>query len=528
MTNSISDIEEADTIFVIGSNTTEGHPVIGSQIKRVVKYRGVPLIVADPRRIELTRYATIHLRHACGTDVALLNGLMHVILAEALYDKAFVAKRTQGFDELQSLLAAYTPELVERITGVSQTQLRHAARLYAQSNAAMIFYAMGITQHSTGTDNVKSVANLAMLTGNLGKPGAGVNPLRGQNNVQGACDMGALPNVFPGYQRVTDPEIRAKFERAWHTSLPDGAGLTLVEMMNAAHAGQVKGMFVIGENPVLSDPDANHVRSALRNMDFLVVQDIFLSETAELADVVLPAVSFAEKGGTVTNTERRVQLTRPAIRAIGQARTDGDILCDLAGRMGYPMSYDSSAEVMHELASLTPIYGGMTHDRVADKGLQWPCPSLDHPGTPYLHKDRFTQGLGKFHAVEYLEAKELPDDQYPFLLTTGRLLYHWHTGTMSRRAKALHEIAPEGYVEIHPEDAQVLGVDSDEWVHVASRRGEVTVRVCVAEIVPQGTVFMSFHFREAAANLLTHAALDPMSKIPEYKVCAVSIQKATR
>jgi len=527
MTNSIEDFEVTDCVFVIGSNTTECHPIIGAAIKRAAVHRGVPLIVADPRTIELTDFSQVHLRQKSGTDVALINAMMHVILEEGLEDTGYIAERTEGFDGLRRAVEPYTPEFAEKITGVPAEDISRAARLYASAPAASIVYSMGITQHTTGTDNVLSLANLALLTGNVGKPGAGVNPLRGQNNVQGACDLGALPNVYPGYQKVDDEEIRGKFEAAWGVSLPPVPGLTVVEMVNAAADGTLKALYIMGENPMLSDPDTNHVEEALKNLDFLVVQDIFLTETAQLADVVLPATSFAEKEGTFTNTERRVQRVRKAIEPPGEARVDWDITCDLARRMGYEMSYPDAAAIEDEIAQLTPIYGGITYDRLEEGALQWPCPDRDHPGTPYLHKGRFSRGLGKFHAVEFLPPQELPDDDYPFVLTTGRILQHFHTGSMSRRTDVLDKLVSVGAIEMNPADAERLGVADGEPVKVLSRRGEIQIAARVTERVMPGTLFLAFHFREAAANLLTIAALDPVAKIPEFKVCAVRVEKCS-
>ena len=527
MTNSIDDLEQSDCLFVIGSNTTECHPIIGSGIKRAVR-RGATLIVADPRAIELTEFAALHLRQRNGTDVALINAMMHVILDEHLEDTAFIAERTEGIEALREAVKPYTPQLAERITGVPADDIARAARLYATAPAAAIVYSMGITQHTTGTDNVLSLANLAMLTGNVGKPGAGVNPLRGQNNVQGACDLGALPNVYPGYQKVDDPQAREKFQAAWGVSLPARPGLTVVEMIDAAADGRLKGLYVMGENPMLSDPDVTHVEQALQRLDFLVVQDIFLSETARLADVVLPAACFAEKDGTFTNTERRVQRVRAAVAAPGRARADWEILCDLARRMGCEMSYAGPGAVQDEIASLTPIYGGITYDRLDGAGLQWPCPGRDHPGTAYLHQGRFTRGLGKFHAVEFAPPAELPDEEYPLLLSTGRVLEHWHTGTMSRRSAALDELVSAGVIEIHPDDAGQLGVADGQAVRVTSRRGEIRIAARVTERVARGSLFLAFHYREAPANRLTIAALDPVAKIPEFKVCAVRLEPCSQ
>ena len=524
MTNPIEDFDLTDCIFVIGSNTTECHPVIGSAIKRAVRQRNVPLIVADPRAIELTELAAIHLRHEGGSDVALINAMMHVILHEGLENKQFIAERTEGFEELRKAVEPYTPELGQKITGVPAEDIVRAARIYAQAPAASIVYSMGITQHTTGTDNVVSLANLAMLTGNVGKRGAGVNPLRGQNNVQGACDMGCLPNVYPGYQRVDDEKLRAKFEAAWGAKLPAAPGLTVVEMINAGAEGRLKALCIMGENPMLSDPDIGHVEEALRKLDFLVVQDIFLSETARLAHVVLPAAGFAEKDGTFTNTERRVQRVRKGVEPPGKAREDWAIICDFARRMGCRMSYADASAILDEINSLTPSYAGITYERLEKGSLQWPCPDRQHPGTPVLHKDRFTRGLGKFHAVQYVPPKELPDEEFPFLLSTGRILEHFHTGTMSRRSDVLDKLVSVGAVEIHPDDALRLGITDGMQVRLTSRRGRIEIAARVTGRVSRGTLFLAFHYREAPANRLTIAALDPEAKIPEFKVCAVRIQ----
>lgn len=527
MTNSIRDcIEKANVILVIGSNTTEQHPVMGYLIKHTVESKGTKLIVADPRKIELTEYADVWLRQRCGTDVALLNGIMNVIISEDLYDHEFVEKRTENFEELKKVVSNYTPEKAEEITGIPKEMIIEAARLYAKADQASILYSMGITQHITGTDNVLSVANLAMLTGNLGKEGSGVNPLRGQNNVQGACDMGALPPFFPGYQKIFDPEVITKFEKAWGVKLSTSGGLTVVEMIDAASKGNIKGMYILGENPMLSDPNLHHVEEGLKNLEFLVVQDIFLTETAELADVVLPGCCFAEKDGTVTDSCRRVQLLHKAVIPPGESKQDWEIICELSKRMGYEMTYHHPKEIMEEIAYLTPSYGGIDYERLEKgEGLQWPCPNKEHPGTPILHKETFTRGKGFFKGVEYQPAEEVPEKDYPFTLTTGRLLYHFHTATMTRRSKALDAIVPEGYAEINPNDAEKLGIKDGEFITVDSRRGKIKVKANVTDKVDEGTVFIPFHFKEAAANLLTIDALDPVAKIPEYKVCAVKVRK---
>ncbi len=525
MTNSIEELEKSDVILLTGSNTREMHPVISTYMKRGVVSGKTKLIVADPRRIDLVDFAEIWLRQKPGSDVAWLNGMMHVIIKEELYDRAYVKERTEDFDALAKAVAAYTPERVEQISGIPAEDLIRAARLYAQAPAASIAYAMGITQHINGTDTVKSVANLAMLCGNIGKEFGGVNPLRGQNNVQGACDMGCLPNVLTAYQNVTVPEVREKFAKFWGIDgIPEKPGLTIVEIINAAVSGQVKGLYVVGENPMLSDPDLHHVEEGLRSLDFLVVQDIFLTETAQLADVVLPAATFAEKEGTFSNTERRVQRVRKAVEPPGAALPDWQIICDLAGRMGYKMKYPDAEAVFEEMTRCTPSYAGMNYQRLDRGGLQWPCPTRDHPGTKYLHKDKFVRGKGKFHAIEWVPPAELPDEEYPFLLSTGRVLFQYHTGTMTRRSEGLNGCAPECFVEMNVQDAAKLGISGGEPVKVTSRRGSLTAKAVVGETTAEGTVFIPFHYFEAAANNLTIAALDPQAKIPEYKICAVKLE----
>ncbi len=539
MTNSIRDItEESRCIFIIGSNTSEQHPVIGIKVRRAKRQRGAKLIVADPRRIDIADYADLYIRHKPGTDIALLNGLMHILLREGWHDEAFVAERTEGFDAFKAVVDRYNPERVSKITDVPVEQLEAAARMLAENRPGALLYAMGITQHIVGVANVMSCANLQMLLGNMGLAGGGVNPLRGQNNVQGACDMGGLPNVYPGYQRVTDGEIRTKFEAAWGVELSDQVGLTVTEMLNAAETGQVRGLYVIGENPMTSDPDLNHVRRALRETEFLVVQEIFFSETCQYADVILPAASFAEKEGTFTNTERRVQRVRRAVAPPGEARADQWIISELARRMialgavspredaphaGW--SYAGPAEVTAEIGALTPIYGGVSHARL-ERGeqLQWPVRGPDHPGTPILHVGQFSRGLGRFAAVEHVPPDELPDKKYPLMLTTGRVLYHWHGGEMTRRARNLEAMYPEALVEIHPLDAQKKGVADGALIKVTSRRGEIVAKAQVTERVAPGLIFATFHFPESAANFLTNPALDPQAKIPEFKVCAVRVE----
>jgi len=525
MTNAIEDIESAEVILITGSNTTANHPVLASYVKRAVKLKGAKLIVVDPRRIPITRFATLWLRQNLGTDVAWINGMMHVIIKENLFDEAYVNSRTVGLDDLKKCVAQYTPEYVQKITGIPQDDLVRAARLYAGAPAASVLYAMGITQHISGTDNVKSLANLVMLCGNVGILGGGVNPLRGQNNVQGACDMGALPNVYTGYQKVDDTAVNERLAKAWGVDLPSQPGLTVTQMMDKAHSSEIKALYIVGENPMISDPDLNHAQKSLANLDFLVVQDIFMTETAQMADVVLPSASFAEKDGTFTNTERKVQRIRKALEPPGAAKEDSVIVCELAGRMGYPMSYESSRGVMEEIAGVTPSYCGINYERLEKGGIHWPCTGTDHPGTPCLHVDQFTCGLGVFHMVDYIPPAEVPDEEFPLYLTTGRLLYQYHTGTMTMKSPGLNALAPECFVEISAEDARQYNIQDGELVKAVSRRGEINAKAQISEKAVKGTVFIPFHYAAAAANRLTHAALDPAAKIPEYKVCAIKIEK---
>ena len=524
MTNDIAGIPLADVILVIGSDTTAAHPVIGSRIKQAVRHGKTKLIVIDPKEIELAKYAAIYARQRCGTDVAVLNGIMHEIIKQNWHDQAYLAERCEGFEELQAVVAEYPPEKAAQISGVPAEQICAIAELFGTAETAAVFYAMGITQHTTGVDNVQSVSNLQLLCGNLGKDGGGVNPLRGQVNVQGACDMGGLPNVFSGYQRVNDEKVKAKFEAAWQRPLSAQAGLTVLEMLDGAAHGTVKALYVMGENPMLSDPDVTHVAHALKQLELLVVQDLFLTETAQLAHVVFPAAAYAEKDGTVTNTERRVQRLRKALDAPGQAKADWEILQDLANALGSDWRYSSAQDIAEEARQLTPSYGGITWERLEPHGLQWPCPTLTHPGTPYLHKGTFARGKALLKGIHFEEPAELPDADYPLILTTGRVLQQFHTGTMTRKTAGLNKLAGP-MVMIAVEDAEALGITNGETIQVSSRRGTIAAPAFVTKRIGRGTVYIPFHYQEAAANLLTNPAVDPIAKIPEYKACAVRISK---
>ncbi len=556
MSNSMDDVaEKAAAIFVIGSNTTEQHPVFGTRLRQAVTRRGTKLIVADPRRIDLTefaqpKYGGMHLRHRPGTDIALVNGLMYIILKNGWEDKTFIAGRTEGLDEFKAAIENYPPKKVSETTGVPVEQLHQAAEILATSKPTAVIWAMGITQHIVGVRNVMTLANLQMLLGNMGVPGGGVNPLRGQNNVQGACDMGALPNVYPGYQPVTSDEVRTKFAKAW--GLDDGpqtvdggtvnglssmVGLTVTEMIPGIPEGKIRAMYILGEDPVMSDPDTNHIRHCLESCEFLVLQEIFPSETAAYADVLLPGVSFAEKTGTFTSTERRVQMVRKAVDPLGQARPDWQIIADLARRMlalgGRDVregsqsvwEYANTSAIMAEVAALTPSYAGVTHARLeARERLQWPVKGPESPGTPILHIGQFTRGKGKFMPIDHVPPAEMPDDEYPILLSTGRVLYHWHGGQMTRRAEGLMGVYGEALVEVNPEDAAHWNVHDGTRLRVTSRRGSIEAAAWITDRVPPGMVYANFHFPEASANELTHASLDPVAKIPEYKISAVRVE----
>ena len=556
MSNSMDDVAaQAKAFFIIGSNTTEQHPVFGTMLRRAVKFRGAKLVVADPRRIDITDFATLHLRQKPGTDIALVNGLMHIILEKGWEDKAFIEERCENFDEFKATVMNYPPEKVSEITGVPVEQLYKAAQIIAENKPTAVIWAMGITQHISGVRNVMDLANFQMLLGNMGKAGGGVNPLRGQNNVQGACDMGGLPNVFPAYQPVTSPEVIEKFAKAWglennsefriqnsEFGLSDKVGLTATEMMPGILEGKTHALYILGEDPVMSDPDTHHIRKALEAIDFLVLQEIFPSETSAYADVLLPGVTFAEKTGTFTNTERRVQMVRKAIPTQGDARDDWWITAEIAKRIlqfriqnsefridsdapWAKWDYKDSSAIMDEINALTPSYAGITHARL-EKGerLQWPCLTLEHPGTPILHTKAFARGKGRFMPIDHVPPAEEPSVDYPFVLSTGRVLYHWHGGTMTRRAAGLMQVYGEALVELNPEDAARLGINGKKIVRVTSRRGFIEAQAWITDRVPPGMVYANFHFPEASANELTISALDPVAKIPEYKVAAVKVE----
>ena len=526
MTNPLQDVLRSKVILITGTNTTANHPIIANYVHEAVTKHGAKLIVIDPRRIKLVDFADVWLQPLPGTNVAWINGLMHVIIAEKLQAQSYIDSRTTGFEELKAVVAKYTPDYVSGITGIPAKDIVAAARLFATSGPGAILYAMGITQHTTGTNNVKSLASLSMLCGYVGVEGGGVNPLRGQNNVQGACDVGGLPNVFTGYQPVTDQAVREKFAKAWKVGkLDDKVGLTVTEM-TAMGGKAIKALYIMGENPMLSDADVHHVEKNLTALDFLLVQDIFLTETAKLADVVLPSACFAEKDGTFTNTERKVLRVRKALDVPGQALDDFRIITGIAQKMGYEMDYADASEIMEEIRNLTPSYGGITYERLEKGGLTWPCPTLDHPGTPILHREKFTRGEGVFFPIEYQPSAELPDKDYPFFLTTGRVYEHYHTGTMTRKGSALNRLYPEALAEINVEDAKALNVANGEYVNIVSRRGSLRIKAVVSQITDRGVAFVPFHFYESCVNKLTNSALDPVSKIPELKVCAVRIEKA--
>ena len=524
MTNSVNEVFKTDLMFVIGSNTTEAHPIM-QQAHR----KGKKLIVVDPRKTELAREADLHISLKSGTDAALINGIMHIIIEEELYAKEYVESKVERFEEVKELVSKYNPELVSKITTVPVDQIYEAARMYANAERAGIFYTLGITEHTTGTSNVMNLSNLALLCGNIGIEGAGINPLRGQNNVQGACDMAALPNYFPGYHKVLEEENVKKFEEHWNCTLNRKMGLRIPEMLDGAAEGSVKAMYIMGEDPVLSDPDANHVKHAINSLDFLVVQDINMTETAKLADVVLPATCYAEKDGTFTASERRVQRVRKAVEAPGQARIDWTILAEVSKRLGgHGFDWKCAEDIFNEIRKCIPNYSGISYEKIDRlNGVQWPCTSEDHEGSKYLHKGKFARGERALMVpVEYEGPKELENDEYPIILSTGRALYHYNV--MTRYSNALDGILPHELVEICAEDAAKYGLEDGDFMRVTSRRGSVVGRAKITERVKPGLIYMTFHFSETPVNQLTSAHYDPITKTAEYKVTAVNIKKVNK
>ncbi len=524
MTNSIADIKDSDVIFMIGSNADSGHPTIGLRLHQALD-NGTKLIVVDPRGTDFAYRADHWVRVNPGSDVALLNGMMREIIQNGWQDRAFIAERTENFEELEIVTEKYTPEYVESITGVSPAQLHEVAKLYASpGKRCAIYYGMGLAHHATGTDNVKCIANLAMLCGKMGVAGGGVNPLRGQNNVQGACDMGALFNTLPGYSGLSKDEIFDRYEKAWKIKLPRRPGKAATEVWDAIHAKEIHSLIIMGEDPVLADPNALHAVEALEKLDFLVVQDIFLTDTAKMADVVLPAACFAEKDGTFTCSERRVQRVRKAVDPPGEARPDWQIFTELSKKMGYAMDYESAEGIFNEVASLATQYNGITYPRIDKVGLQWPVPDLDHPGTPVLHIGKFTQGRGLFIPEDYTAPKEMPDAEYPLLFTTGRHYAQYNFGSMTRKTAGLEEICGEALAEVSPQDAERLGIKERSLLKISSRRGAIEVRATISERSQLGTIFIPYHFAEVPVNNLTLNTLDRLSRSPQYKICAIKVE----
>jgi formate dehydrogenase major subunit len=528
VSNPVMDVTQAEVVIIIGANPTVNHPVAATWIKNAVR-NGTKLIVCDPRRSDLTRMAHRYLQFKPDTDVAMLNALMHVIVHEGLVDQAFIDSRTIGYDELRKNVEGYSPEAMAPICGIDAQTLREVARLYATSKASMILWGMGISQHIHGTDNARCLIALALMTGQIGRPGTGLHPLRGQNNVQGASDAGLIPMMYPDYQKVVDPQARARFEKAWGMaagSLDDQPGLTVVEVMHAIKEGKVRGMYVMGENPAMSDPDANHARESLAALDHLVVQDIFLTETAYLADVILPASAFPEKTGSFTNTDRLVQMGRQALEPPGQARQDLWIIQEIARRVGLDWQYTHVSEVFDEMRHTMPSIAGITWERLErEHAVTYPCRNEGDPGEPVVFVEDFPRegGRGRFVPADIIPADERPDAEYPMVLITGRQLEHWHTGSMTRRASMLDAIEPDPVVLIHPLDLHALAAHPGDVVTIQSRRGSVSLYARADDSSPRGSVFVPFCYYEAAANKLTNAALDPFAKIPEFKYCAVRV-----
>ncbi len=524
-TNSLAQMPDIDTLFLFGSNPTEAHPIVSLYLKKALR-NGANLIVGDPRKTWMAKRSDVWLNLYPGTNIPLLNGLVQVILSEGWENREFIEKRTEGIEELREKVAEYDPDRVEKITGVSKDRIREAARLYSHADKAMIVYGLGVTEHRTGTENAMAIANLALVCGHIGRPSTGIMALRGQNNVQGASDLGPMPHAFPGYQPVTDPKIREKFEKAWGVSLSPTVGLKSVEMLDKCKEKKFKGLFILGEDPAQTDPDIHHVRSALESLEFLVVQEIFLTETARFADVILPGASFAEKDGTFTNGERRIQRVRKAIEPLS-GMADWQVICKLATLMGYPMNYNHPSEIMDEIASLTPTYGGISYERLERESLQWPCPTKEHPGTTTLYTDLFSRpnGLARFMALDYIGPGEKTDKKYPYVLVTGRIREHYNNGSMTRRVQEIVQLVPEELLEVNPKDAEKLGMSTGDMVKVSSRRGEIKVKVKVTDRSQPGNVFLTFHHQNALSNILTSEHRDPITGTPEYKFSAVNIEK---
>ncbi len=525
-TNSLSQMPDIDTLFLFGSNPTEAHPIVSLYLKEALS-NGAKLVVADPRKTWMASRANVWLNLKPNSNIALINGMIRIILENGWENKEFIDKRTEKFDELCAKVKEYDTARVEQLTGIPEAKIVEAARLYSQAGKAMIVYGLGVVEHQTGTENAMAIANLALVCGHIGKPATGIMALRGQNNVQGASDLGPLPATLPGYQPVADKAVRDKFEKEWGVTLTTTPGLKSVEMLDESVKGNFKALFILGEDPGQTDPDVNHIRKALENCEFLVVQDIFPTETTRYADVILPGASFAEKDGTFTNGERRVQRIRKAIEPLA-GMAEWEVICKISTLMGYPMSYESPAEIMDEIARLVPSYGGISYDRIEEKGIQWPCPSKDHPGTATLYTEQFSRPGGKaqFMALDHQGSAEVPDATYPLVLITGRIREHYNNGSMTRRSQGISELVPEELVEISHADAESLGVAHMDWVRVSSRRGEVKVRAKVTERSQPGNVFMTFHHQNALTNMLTSEHRDPITGTPEYKACAVKVEKA--
>jgi formate dehydrogenase alpha subunit len=527
-TNSLAQMPDIDTLFLFGSNPNEGHPIISLYLKEAIA-NGAKLIVGDPRKTWMAKRADVWLNLKPGSNIAMLNGIINVILENGWENTAFIARRTEGFAELKAKVAEYDLDRVEKLTGVSRDRIVEAARLYARAGRAMIVYGLGVTEHRTGTENAMAIANLALVCGHIGRPATGIMALRGQNNVQGASDLGPLPATLPGYQAVTDPVSRAKFEKAWGVKIKDQPGLKSVEMLDECRRGNFKGIFILGEDPAHTDADAKHVQEALAAVDFLVVQDLFHTETTRFADVILPGASFAEKDGTFTNGERRIQRVRRAVTPVA-GLAEWEVICRISTLMGYPMAYNHPSEIMDEIAGLVPIYGGISYDRLEEQGIQWPCPTKDHPGTTTLYTDLFSRpgGLATFIALDHQGSGEVPDEQYPHVLITGRIREHYNNGSMTRRSAGIAEVVPEELAEIHPADADSLQIKNGDWLKISSRRGELKVRAKVSDRSQPGNVFMTFHHQDTLTNILTSGVRDPITGTPEYKSCAVRIEPLSR